>query len=68
LKSYHCQNSKEFLKFLRLPHFLLAEKKAGIPRKSGSGAKKLPLFLASSTPSEGIPRKFLRNKGREEDF
>jgi len=62
------RNSKEFLKFLRVPQFLLAEKKAGIPRKLGSGAKKLPLFLTSSTSSEGIPRKFLRNKGREEDF
>jgi len=62
------RNSEEFLKFLRVPFFLLAEKKAGIPRKLGSGAKKLPLFLTSSTSSEGIPRKFLRNKGREEDF
>jgi len=44
------------------------EKKEGIPRKLGSGAKKLPLFLCSSTSSEGIPRKLLRNKGREEDF
>jgi len=51
------RNSKEFLKFLRVPKFLLAEKKkAGIPRKLGSGAKKLPLFLTSSTSSEGIPR------------
>jgi len=62
------RNSKEFLKFLQVPQFPPAGKKAGIPRKLGSGAKKLPLFLASSTSSEGIPRKFLRNKGREEDF
>jgi len=59
------RNSEEFLKLLRVPFFLLAEKKAEIPRKLGSGAKQLPLFLTSS---EGIPRKFLRNKGREEDF
>jgi len=62
------RNSKEFPKFLQVPKFLLAEKKEGIPRKLGSGAKKLPLFLTSSASSEGIPRKFLRNKGREEDF
>jgi len=64
------RNSKEFLKFLRVPTVSSSQlgKKAGIPRKLGSGAKKLPLFLCSSTSSEGIPRKFLRNKGREEDF
>jgi len=37
------RNSKEFLKFFRVPKFLLAGKKEGIPRKLGSGAKKLPV-------------------------
>jgi len=65
---WEVRNSKEFPKLLRVPEFLPAEKKEGIPRKSGSGAKKRPLCLCSSTSSEGIPRKFLRNTEREDNF